>query len=513
MQRNKAINPARAVLVCIALCALVMEHCGQIWPNTDFRLVNRRPDIFPFSHGTVIPPNIAPLNFVIREQGESFFVSFSARGAQPLAISSRTPSIAIPSGKWKEMLSRERGQAIGVDVFCSVNKVWRKYQTVWDTVATDSIDPFVAYRKIPVCEYWNAMGMYQRDVQDFTEEIVFQNKSNNACFNCHSFWNNSPARMAVEVRSRVFGTPMVLGRITNDKYELRAVNTKTPFSSGKVGFTSWHPDGTMIAFSMNRFEMLYYSAGAEPRAVFDGAADMALFDVAKNEISSSPELSRKDRIKTMPEWSRDGRFLYFCSAEKLPESRFRDIRCDLMRIGFDPQARTFGRLDTVLTAQQAGGSVLQPRMSPDGRFILVNIARYGDFPIDKAGTRLGIIDVTTSALRTPDSDCRWTDSWHGWSSSGRWIVFTSKRLNGRFSAICFRYVDSSGAMHDPFVLPQKDPSFYESSIFAFTVPECLTARIPVTISQCRAALRKYGKKPGEDAVTAASARQGAYGDN
>jgi Tol biopolymer transport system component len=269
----------------------------------------------------------------------------------------------------------------------------------------------------------------------------------------------------------------------------------------------------MIAFSMNRFEMLYNSSGAEPRAVFDGSADVALFDARTNEISTCPELSRKDRIETMPGWSGDGRFLYFCSAEKLPENRFHDLRCDLMRIEFDPHTKTFGRLDTVLTATQAGGSVLQPRMSPNGRFILVNISPYGDFPIDKAGTRLAIIDVATSALRTLDPDCRWTDSWHGWSSSGRWIVFTSKRPNGRFSAICFRYVDSTGAAHDPFVLPQKEPAFYESSIFAFNVPECLTARIPVTISQCRTALQKYGKKPGADAVTAASARQGAYGDN
>jgi Tol biopolymer transport system component len=269
----------------------------------------------------------------------------------------------------------------------------------------------------------------------------------------------------------------------------------------------------MIAFSMNRFEMLYNSSGAEPRAVFDGSADVALFDATTNEISTSPELSRKDRIETMPEWSHDGRFLYFCSAEKLPESRFREIRCDLMRIGFDPQTKAFGRLDTVLTATRAGGSVLQPRMSPDGRLILVNIAPYGDFPVDKVGTRLGIFDAGSSALRTLDSNCRWSDSWHGWSSNGRWIVFTSKRPNGRFSAICYRYVDSSGVAHLPFALPQKDPAFYESSIFVFNVPECLTARIPVTIRQCRTALQEYGKKPGADAVTAASARQGAYGEN
>lgn len=512
MKKNKTATAFRTVvrygLLSLGALAPLCTQCARVGPADDIRVVNRLPDIFPCSHGTVIPPNIAPLNFVIQEQGERFLVAFSGQGGKCLAISSRTPSIAVPSGKWKEMLFRERGRRIGVDVFCRVNKVWQKYRTVWDTVALDSIDRFVAYRKIPVCEYWKAMGMYQRDVQDFSEKIVFQNKSNDACFNCHSFLNNTPAGMVVEVRSPRFGTPMMLGRLINNKYELRAVNTKTPYSSGKVGFTCWHPAGTMIAFSMNRFEMLYYSAGAEPRAVFDRSGDVALYDIAKNEISSSPDLSRTDRIETMPEWSRDGRFLYFCSAPQLPENHYRDVRCDLMRIAFDVRTKSWGRLDTVVTAQQAGGSVLQPRMSPDGRFILVNIADYGDFPVDKVGTRLGLIDVKTSALRICASGVRWTDSWHGWSSSGRWIVFNSKRLNGRFSAVCFSYVDSAGAVHSPFVLPQKEPSFYGSSVFAYNVPECLTAAIPVTIGQSRTALEEYRKNSAADAVTAASAKQG-----
>jgi hypothetical protein len=481
--------------------------CGRDLPGTDLVLIHRLPNLFPYPCGTVIPPNIAPLNFVIREEGDRFFVTISTKDMPTLRISSRTPDIAIPLRKWKDVLGAARGRALGIDVYCRVNNGWRRYETLWDTVAPEKVDPFVAYRKIGVCKDWDLLGIYQRDVRNFDEKTVFHNMGDNACYNCHSFRNNSSCDMAVEVRSKTIGTPMVIAT-SSEKGAciVRAVNTKTSYSSGKVGFTTWHPCKDLIAFSINRFTMFFYAAGRESRAVFDRAGDIALYDVARNEIRTCPSLSRNDRIETMPEWSRDGRSLYFCSAPELPENHYREIRCDLMRISFDPATRTWGTLDTVLSAAEAGGSIVQPRMSPDGRFILVNIAEYGDFPIDKVGTRLALIDTKTSRLLRVEPGASWTDGWHGWSSEGRWIVFTGKRLNGKFSSVCFAYVDSAGAVHSPFVLPQESPSFYESSLCAYNVPECLKDRITVTQRQFRKTLAAYRTKSSVDAVTAASAQ-------
>jgi hypothetical protein len=208
----------------------------------------------------------------------------------------------------------------------------------------------------------------------------------------------------------------------------------------------------------------------------------------------------------MPEWSRDGRWLYFCSAPQLPEKEYRTVRCDLMRIGFDPQTRCWGALDTVLLARDAGGSVLQPRWSPDGRFLLVNVSPYGDFPIDKAGTRLCIFDPRLRRLRVLDSDSLSTDAWHGWSSNGKWIVFNSKRLNKRFSSIYFCYVDTLGTFHKPFVLPCKDPEFYDYSLSAFNVPEFTTSRIACSPREIQNALDRFREKPPVEAVTSASVK-------
>jgi hypothetical protein len=67
MKKNKAAKAFRTVLRfgLLFLCALapLCTKCARVGPTADIRVVNRLPDIFPYSHGTIIPPNIAPLNF------------------------------------------------------------------------------------------------------------------------------------------------------------------------------------------------------------------------------------------------------------------------------------------------------------------------------------------------------------------------------------------------------------------------------------------------------------------
>jgi hypothetical protein len=506
MENNKPLLPCLyappplTVMACVLAAAVA--SCGQLHPHADAVRADRLPSLFPPLSGTVIPPNIAPLNFVIREKGSRFFVTIAEKGKPGFAVASVKPDIAIPVRKWNALLSRAQGRIIGITVHSREGSRWRCYETVWDTVAADRIDPYLTYRKIPVCKDWTYMGIYQRELGSFKEKTVFHNARNGVCCNCHTFRNNDPNTLVLQIRSGTYGTPMLLGSRLSGRNGLHAVNTKSAASNGRAGFASWHPHEDLLAFTTNRFAMLFNAAGHEPREVFDAAADIVLCDAAANRTVSIPALSRKDRIETMPEWSSDGRFLYFCSAPQLPETHFREIRCDLMRIPFNPETRAWGTPDTLLTAREAGGSVCQPKCSPDGRYLLVNIAPYGDFPIDKDGGRLGVFDLQSSSLRVIGNSGPWTDGWHDWSVNGRWVVFTGKRINGRFSSLFFCFFDSTGASHAPFVLPQKDPSFYESSIIAFNVPEFLSAPLPYPARRFQEVLDAYRKEAAAPASAA-----------
>mgnify|MGYP001013393408 CR=1 FL=1 len=77
------------------------------------------------------------------------------------------------------------------------------------------------------------------------------------------------------------------------------------------------------------------------------------------------------------------------------------------------------------------------------------------------------------------------ETWHSWSSNSRWVVFSSKRLDGLFARPFFSYVDERGKFHKPFALPQEDPEFYDSYLKTFNVPELVQG--PVTITPGRLA--------------------------
>ena len=54
-----------------------------------------------------------------------------------------------------------------------------------------------------------------------------------------------------------------------------------------------------------------------------------------------------------------------------------------------------------------------------------------------------------------------TESYHSWSSNGKWLVFSSKRGDGLTARPYFAYFGSPDNVGKPFVLPQKDPTLYK----------------------------------------------------
>jgi dipeptidyl aminopeptidase/acylaminoacyl peptidase len=157
-----------------------------------------------------------------------------------------------------------------------------------------------------------------------------------------------------------------------------------------------------------------------------------------------------------------------------------------------------------------GGSITQPRFSPDGRSLLFTVSEYSDFPIHQVHSDLHMMDITTgrhSRLSINSDRCQ---AWHGWSSNGRWIVFNGKAMDGRFSRIFFSHVDSAGVASKPFVLPQQDPEFYSSSMLVYNVPELITQPIRVPARKFREAMMAFDKMRSLDAVGSASA--GEYRD-
>jgi hypothetical protein len=163
------------------------------------------------------------------------------------------------------------------------------------------------------------------------------------------------------------------------------------------------------------------------------------------------------------------------------------VRYDLVRASYDDATGRWGAPQVVVSAAQTGRSILMPRISPDGRFMLVCMIDYGCFPIFRPESDLYIIDLQkareTGVFTCAKLSCSGplSESWHCWSGNGRWIAFSSKRMGGNLTQIFLCAVDRSGNTSKPFVVPQKDPRFYDACTETMSVPELLTS--PVTAGE------------------------------
>jgi Tol biopolymer transport system component len=243
----------------------------------------------------------------------------------------------------------------------------------------------------------------------------------------------------------------------------------------------------MLAFSANKFSLFYHTRG-ETRDVFDARSNLGVYRIDSNTVVLPPALSLPDRNETWPCWSPDGKYLYYCSAPRLPVEKFREVRYDLMRIAYDIDQDLWGEPEVLLSARESGGSAAQPKVSPDNRRVLFGMARYGSFPIYQPSSDLFVFDLDSRRCHRLSINSDQADSWHCWSANGRWIVFSSKRMDGLFARPFFSYASSDGQFSKPFVLPQEDPAFYETCLRTFNVPELVLGPIQVKESTLAQAL-------------------------
>ena len=510
-----------ALIVFVLLCVFR----GNEVSITQYNIIHQPADVLPDYAGTVIPPNIAPLSFLIRHEGTGYFVRVYSEKGEPIEIFSKTPGILIPSRAWHTLLDVNRGRQLSLDVFVKSPKnvsssegkhePWSRFQTLTCEIAREDIDPVLVYRRIrPGHGTWRNMGIYQRNLNSYNESVVFTNEYfKHGCVNCHTFCGHRTEKMLFGIRSADYGSSALL--IEGDK--VQKIGTK-------FGYTSWHPSGRLAAFSVNKVRQFFHSAADEVREVIDFDSLMAYYLVDSKTVKTTKDLARKDRLETYPTWSADGRTLYFCSApvtwsdrSTVPES-YDQIKYDLVCVSYDLDRDQWGPLETVLSAEDTGLSILLPRISPDGRWLLFCMCDYGCFPVYRPSSDLYMMDLEAAqqtgeyTYRRLDINSDKSESWHSWSSNGRWIVFSSKRGSGVFTRTYIAYVDGNGKVHKPIRLPQKDPTYYDSCLWTYSVPELVTEPVRLTKEKLGKVVRSSRKIPIQMPVTMATPKAGAPPD-
>lgn len=458
--------------IVVLVSAVIFTACGG--PGNDLIEAENGPAIFPDYTDVTVPLNIAPLNFKL--SGGSNRISVNIEGKQEKFAVSGKGGINIPPKKWSRLLKNNSGGTLIVSVFERINGKWLKYKPFIINVKGDPVDPWIVYRLIaPGYEAWSEMGIYQRNLTTFKQEPIINNRLlPGACMNCHSFNSNDPNEMMFHLRGNDGGTVLVQdGKIT-------LLNTKSKETISNCVYPYWHPSGNFIAFSVNNIQQVFHSVKEKRIEVFDSRSDLVVYDIRNNKLITSNVISLEESFETFPSFTPDGKSLVFCSAKKgLQPDNYNKIRYSLCKTDFDPLSGTFGdRIDTLVSSFQTGKSVSFPRISPDGRSLVFTGSDYGNFSIWHREADLYQLDMATGVfspievINSPE-----TESYHSWSSNSRWLMFSSRRTDGLYTRPFIAYFDEDGKFSKPFMVPQKDPVFYEELLKSFNVPEFVTGKV------------------------------------
>jgi dipeptidyl aminopeptidase/acylaminoacyl peptidase len=380
---------------------------------------------------------------------------------------------------WRELLAANKGASILLEVYLKREGEWLKLPRARNQVSADPIDGFLSYRLIEpgYVHYWD-ISIRQRSLDSFEERELFNNgtypgSNQRLCVNCHAFQDYRGANMQLHGRGERGGTV-----VARDGRPVK-VNLKVGDIVSAGVYPAWHPSEGLIAYSVNQTGQVFHSRDTRKVEVQDMLSDLILYDVDRNTVAYIARDSNE--LETFPAWSPNGHALYYASAPYTPtlpnRSRdaivnYKEIRYNIVRRSFNPVSREFGEPEVVFDAVRAGKSATLPRVSPDGRHLLFTLGEFGTFHIWHPDSDLYILDLQTGEARPlANANSANVESYHAWSSSGKWIVFSSRRDDGSYTRPYITRFDGEGGCTKPFVLPQRDPALYDRLYKSFNIPE------------------------------------------
>ncbi|MBO7255504.1 MAG: PD40 domain-containing protein [Paludibacteraceae bacterium] len=461
----------RKFIICIF--GIILFACSKV----DNRVkINQQPSIFPDYIGVTMPQNIAPPTFTVKNV-DKIYAEFIFNGEIQFSCTGNSKrGISIPIRKWENLAKKAKNSIITV-VVCTKEKdedFWKEYLPFSISIASELIDGYITYRLIkPGYELWDRMGIYQRNITNYDEKAIFENrqqesKNGRGCINCHSFCEYNADTFMFHARFINPGTTIAI----ND--EIKHLDLKTEITQNGT-YPKWHPSARYIAYALCSTSQAFHVYNPNRISVYDTKSDLMIYDVQKKEVIVDNRFVNSSQLETFPSWSPDGKWLYFSSAMQvgnLPHDNDK-IKYGIYRVSFNQETANLGdSIECIISPDSTNKTQLFARISPDNRYLLYTEADYGTFPIWHHEADLKMLDlesrqnVDTKILNSPS-----VESYHSWSSNGRWIVFSSRRTDRLYTRLYLAYFDENGHFHKPFLLPQKNANFDFERMYSYNIPE------------------------------------------
>ncbi|MBO4827583.1 MAG: PD40 domain-containing protein [Prevotella sp.] len=483
----------------IALAAILLTGCGKQIP-TEYKQAQTLPDIYPDYTNVTVPVNIAPLTFQMDKHADDMVARLTAGDVEVVCGGEK---VQPSKNEWQRLIAQALGKAISVEVYARYGEQWTRYKPFSILVSADKIDPYISYRLIPPSYVgYEDLFISQRCLENYDESVIYSNmlcskEASGQCINCHHYQNYNPQRMQFHARQYQGGTVMARDG------KIKKINMRNDSILSAGVYPAWHPTLDLIVYSTNKTHQTFHTTDANKIEVFDEASDLIAYDISKNEVTNIEK--RKDEFEVFPAWSPDGKWLYYCSAHfEMPEevkdgaveviSRAYEVKYSIYRKAFNPQTMEFGEREIVFDAAAMDMSATLPRVSPDGRFLMFTLGKFGVFHIWHHDADLWLMDLATAQARPmKEINSKDTESYHSWSSNGRWVVFSSRRYDANFTRPFIAHIDKNGRGSKPFELPSEDPDYHRQFMKCYNIPEFMSGPVSIKPQQFADILKTDGE--------------------
>ena len=468
------------------IVATMLAACGHKIPE-HFWEKNELPNIYPDYTNVTVPINMAPLTFQIDGKADDVVARLSV-GKDEVVCGG--PQIQPDADDWRRLAeTAAKGDSIKVELYVEKDGSWTRFKPFNIYVSPDSIDSYISYRLIPPSYVtYEELTINQRCLENYEESVIYDNLlctegAKGQCINCHNYQQYNPERMQFHARQNMGGTVIAYDG------DVKKINMRNDSILSAGVYPTWHPWLPFIVYSTNKTGQIFHSVNPNKIEVFDSESDLIAYDVQKNEITNIE--NDPAEMECFPFWAPDGKTLYYCSAHfeysdtvtdkgKELVARTQEAKYNLYKKSFNPETLQFGPRELVFAADSIDKSATLPRVSPDGRYLMFTLAKYGVFHIWHHDAELWIMDLQTGLARnmeeinSPD-----TESYHSWSSNGRWVMFSSRRYDANYTRPFIAHVDANGRGSKPFELPCANPDHHRQLLKSYNVPEFM--RGPVAI--------------------------------
>ena len=293
------------------------------------------------------------------------------------------------------------------------------------------------------------------------------------CGNCHSFSSDGSV-LGLDVdygndKGAYAVLPVSKDMVLNDEKIITWSDYRRNDGEATFGLLSQvSPDGRYVISTVkDRAVFVATPEIAFSQLFFPIKGILVVYDRETGTFKPLPGADDPQYVQSNPTWSRDGKYVVFArtktygrdvvtkatsvllSEKDVPEfiENKEPFKFDLYRVPFNDGKG--GTAEPIEGASHNGKSNYFAKFSPDGKWIV--FCKADNYMLLMPDSELYIVPAEGGEARRLRANTPLMNSWHSFSSNGRWLVFSSK-ANTPYTQLFLTHIDEAGNSTPPVVL-------------------------------------------------------------